>query len=259
MNQTEPHTPHWKLCNFEEGILRSVCQVCGAVRFEPVDYYELKNSPDSTITIATLKRLKELNKTQGKEGNHVTVKIEDLKGPESIREIIASAEKTGLPPVPPKPAERKAVHSYYEQNKEQIIADYHRILKNADFLKRWGLTSSTWWQLRTRWSVPLKNHDKPDTIQITAKQLENITNNIPEITKAVPVIAPALYDRLEKKLDTVLDRIDCIDQVVADLASRGLADEKLKLAIIKCINQSTLLADDKAILILQAIQVLEGV
>jgi len=67
--------------------------------------------------------------------------------------------EVGLPPIPPKPKERKKLDAYWEENKEAILHDY-RTMKLRDFFHRW-MSVSTWIKYKKRWGVKGKQRGKP--------------------------------------------------------------------------------------------------
>ena len=72
--------------------------------------------------------------------------------PENKGVIMSDNEERAIPP---KPANRKRLWSYYEQHKEAIIADYYS-MRLAWFLSRWQMTSTTWQKLKPKWGVKNK-------------------------------------------------------------------------------------------------------
>ena len=62
--------------------------------------------------------------------------------------------------VPRRPKKRAALRGYLNQNKDDIIADYHAMRVN-DFLIRWHITSNSWIKLKKEWGVPNRSGTGP--------------------------------------------------------------------------------------------------
>lgn len=59
--------------------------------------------------------------------------------------------------IPRRPKKRGLHEEYFEQNKEAILADYQS-LRITDFLKKWGISSTTWLKLKIKWEATPKIH-----------------------------------------------------------------------------------------------------
>ena len=124
------HTHRWILDHYERGISKGKCQ-CGAV-----GYFTNVYNRDNIQRVAAL-NTKELQKEKEM--------VIEVKHPEP------------LPLVPPKPSGRNAVHQYYEQNKEQLLAKIKQHGSHTTRL-RWGINSSTMVCLRQRWGLLVRSH-----------------------------------------------------------------------------------------------------
>ena len=119
----QEHAHYWKLeKSGEPFISRGECQ-CGAVRFFSND-----GSPVSGKEV--LKRVEELNRTEGKKGNMVNAKA------------LAPALRTV---------------SDREADKEAMLADYYA-LSLVSFYQKWSLAPDTWQKLKKLWNVAAKGH-----------------------------------------------------------------------------------------------------
>lgn len=143
---------YWRLSPHEKYISRGECE-CGAVRFE-ADTFE--GDPEFRQWMDT--RLKQLNKTEGKEGNMpAQIKASELrpetreklgieKGADSSKEHQAASQSTRAS-IPSRPDLAGVKHGqiggimnkYYEANAPAILAD-RETLGDRETRSRWGFS-----------------------------------------------------------------------------------------------------------------------
>lgn len=134
---------------YEEGISKETCD-CGAVKFE-VSWYE-----ETSEGKVQQRRAVELTRLYGKEGKKMAVNIKDLDA-ETIKKLNLEEEKrlADLPPVPTKPKSTWAKRDYYNDNRNQIVAEIQQF-GELRTRKRWGISASGWIFLKRRWGLPVK-------------------------------------------------------------------------------------------------------
>jgi hypothetical protein len=134
---------------YEEGIAREVC-ACGAVQFEVTSYGKTPEDKKKQ------RRVEELNRRYKRKGKKVALNIKDLH-PETVHKLNLEEEKrlAGLLPIPPKPASIWARRDYYNDNRDQIIAEIKQFGEMRT-RKRWGICKSTWINLKRRWEIPVR-------------------------------------------------------------------------------------------------------
>lgn len=125
---------HWRLSPFESYISRSTCD-CGAVQFEA------DTRDGEKVFLEELdSRVKELNKTEGKEGTlekqgEAISTIEHQTTPDSATPIPSRPDLTGL-----KLTQRnKVMHKYYEENAAAILED-RAATGDKETIRRWGFS-----------------------------------------------------------------------------------------------------------------------
>jgi hypothetical protein len=141
---------HWRLTPYEKYISRAAC-ACGAVNFMADTF-----GGDPEFRQWMESRLKQLNKTEGKEENMVAqINATELK-PETLEKLGIKTQKpltpydvkSGLSPVPPRPDLTGVTHGnigrvmkkYYEANSTAILADRENI-GDKEARWRWGFSN----------------------------------------------------------------------------------------------------------------------
>lgn len=123
---------------------------------------------------------KTMDKPNEKEGNEMVVNI-----PKAT--VFCTTEDTPTNTVPPKPEGRKEAHKYYEDNKEQIIADYNA-MSRKDVLRKWQMADAVLHGLLKRWGVkPKKTYNKTGKSWVKPDKSPSITVNndhLREVIKA---------------------------------------------------------------------------
>lgn len=78
-----------------------------------------------------------------------------VETPSVKKETPAAPAAPAASSIPPKPRGNWALHRYYQENRQAIVADY-QAMKLRDYLKKWGMSPGTWAKLRADWEVPFK-------------------------------------------------------------------------------------------------------
>jgi len=104
----------------------------------------------------SIRQLQVYIKNQAIERENNELKGEEMSEQDHEQELIKEISAS-MPPVPAKPNLRENLPAYYEQHKEDIIADYYA-MPILEFLARWRISTITWGKLRLKWAVLGKQH-----------------------------------------------------------------------------------------------------
>lgn len=184
---------HYHISNYEASIDRGECQ-CGAIHFYSSNY---GLPPDEKKKLDA--RVAELQAKYGSEGKghmaalHIDEKDVNKLGPEAraaIAEVVPDPSQLSPPPAPKKPegggagkgSVNKAIGSYYDQNRAQILSDVATLgLKAA--LQRRGIFGGTWRGLQDKWA-------RQDAGTKAIKRTIHKLNKKPPVTIETPVRPP---------------------------------------------------------------------
>lgn len=165
--------------------------------------------------------------------------------------------------VPPKPdiakmntrQRNEALRSYYESNKDRIIADLGKLDEKAT-LKKWKISVAGWLVMRARW-MPDKYqypswYKKPKGNRKVKQPVPAPTAvpqaNHPLKTDAPIAVPPAPLEesRVFLPFSELLDRLTAmseaivqLDAAVSEILNRGYMDEELKICIIAAFIKSS--------------------
>ncbi len=141
--------------HIESSTYIGTCKICGQQRYyDPEKQGEFKIIKRGRID----GKLTEI--TPPRRGKIQPAPEPDLEpASEIIEEVIPMAKTEPAtveqPPVPPRPKKRKLLWKYFEDNKDNMIAD-HQSMRLIDFLDRWHICSGTWQKLKEKWNVSSK-------------------------------------------------------------------------------------------------------
>lgn len=68
---------------------------------------------------------------------------------------VGAVQNYNREPAPTKPKDKRTIGGYWEKNREAMTADYQS-MRVSSFISKWGLSSTTWQELKNKWGVPNK-------------------------------------------------------------------------------------------------------